>query len=172
MDPHLDVRPLENECPHSGSPFRQILESKELRGKNFVEFGTRACRNARSHYEYCLKKGVRILTLETLRVKAKSMEKLFAEESRKLAKASMLLGATFDMDSCQETEGVSAAPVLGFTAWELCRMASIAGAEKKVHYFEIAEVAPSLDTTERSSRIAAEMIHSFLCARALSRKRR
>jgi arginase family enzyme len=36
----------------------------------------------------------------------------------------------------------------------MCEMAEFAGLEKKVRYFEIAEVAPSLDFAERSSRIA------------------
>jgi arginase family enzyme len=65
------------------------------------------------------------------------------------------------MDACNELEGVSAAPVLGFTAWELCQFAFLAGSNPKIGYLELAEVAPSLDPTGRGARIAAEVIYYF-----------
>jgi len=73
---------------------------------------------------------------------------------------------TMDIDSCESAEGSSAAPVLGFTGTELYFIAKVAGLNKKVQYFEICEVAPDLDPTERSSRIAAEILFAFLEARA------
>jgi formiminoglutamase len=159
VDPHLDVRPLENNKPHSGSPFRQILDSNVLKGKNFVEFGTHPGRNAREHFQYCKKKGVRIFPFQ-----GSSMIQSYKTRLQELARTSTVIGATFDMDACCDAEGTSAAPVIGFTAWDLCLAARAAGSQKKVKLFEIAEVAPSLDPTERSSRIAAEMIFSFITA--------
>jgi arginase family enzyme len=40
-------------------------------------------------------------------------------------------------------------------------MAYLAGKNKKVHIFEIAELAPGLDPSSRSARIAAEIIFHF-----------
>jgi formimidoylglutamase len=172
VDPHLDVRPLENDLPHSGTPFRQILESDRLSGKRFVEFGARANRNSREAYAYAKGKGTRILTLEALRGSAGSCDKRYRAELTRVATGATIVGATFDMDACESAEGVSAAPVIGFSALEMCQMASAAGRAPKVRYFEFAEVAPPLDPTERSSRIGAEMVFAFLRARAESARTR
>jgi len=168
IDPHLDVRELENGKPHSGTPFRQILTSGRIKGQNFIEFGIKNNRNARKHFAYCLENKVRIHTFEKLRHSTKPVPELFSQALGPLSKTCSIIGATFDMDSCFEAEGTSAAPVLGFSAWELCLMAEKAGEQKKVKLLEIAEVAPPLDDSQRSSRIAAEMIFFFLRARALS----
>lgn len=166
VDPHLDVRELEENLPHSGTPFRQILESKKLSPKNFVEFGARSNRNAKSHFQWCTKQKVRIKTLDEIRNHSLSAQKQFSQNLLSLSKSADLLGVTIDMDSCENAEGMSAAPVIGFTAIELYTFAKISGTQKKVQYFEICEVAPALDPTERSSRIAAELVFAFLEARA------
>jgi len=169
VDPHLDVRNLENDRPHSGTPFRQLLESKVVAGKNFVEFGARANRNAREYYDYCRERGVKIRTFEAIREKDGPAHREYRRRVRELSQRLDYVGATFDIDSCPDAEGMSAAPVVGFSAWEMCQMARAAGENRKVQYFEIAEVAPPLDPTERSSRIAAEMIYYFLRGRSESR---
>ncbi len=166
VDPHLDVRELEGGLPHSGSPFREILESGKLPGQQFVEFGARLNRNARHHFDYCKEKKVTILDWESLISDRRSLPDRFQVELKKLAAKCTTLAVTFDMDACADAEGTSAAPVLGFSARELVAMAALAGREKKVRYFELAEVAPSLDSQERSSRIAAEVLYSFLRSRA------
>lgn len=169
VDPHLDVRPLENGQAHSGTPFRIILESGKIEGKQFLQFGTKANRNAREHFAYCQKQGVKIHSFESLQTtEGKGLshfKKAFTAYSLKAQKTAL----TIDMDCCEEAEGTSAAPAVGFRASELCAMAAFAGAQKKVTLLEIAEIAPPLDPTERSSRIAAEILFSFIDARARSR---
>lgn len=165
VDPHLDVRPLEKQGPHSGTPFRQILEDDAIDPKLFLEFGIRPNRNARDHYEYCKKKKVNLRTLEQIRGGATAVDKQYERFLTTFKKRATHIGVTFDMDSCSDAEGTSAAPVLGFSAWELYRMACLAGKESKVNYFEIAEVAPPLETHDRAARIAAEMIFGFLSNR-------
>lgn len=169
IDPHLDVRPLENGKPHSGTPFRQLLDAGELKGKHFTAFGARAARNSRDHYAYARHHAATVLTLEALREKRTPVERQFASQLARLSRQVTSLGVTFDMDACADAEGTSAAPVVGFSAWELVRMAAQAGATKRARYLEIAEVAPELEPSERSARIAAEMIFAFLRARAEAR---
>lgn len=165
IDPHLDVRPWENKLPHSGTPFRTILESGKLAGENFVEFGARTSRNSSAHWKYCQEKQVQIDTWETIRVNEKRPAELFGHRLWQLATKTQRIGVTFDMDACFETEGVSAPAVVGFSAWEMIEMAGVAGRCAEVRYIEVAEVAPALEGAERSSRIAAEIIHAFLSAR-------
>lgn len=164
IDPHLDVRELEENEPHSGTPFRQILESKILHGKNFIEFGARDGRNARSHFAFCKKHQVKVRLFEDLCLKP-SMVQAFAKDLAALEKISSDVGVTIDMDSCRELEGVSAAPVIGFSALELCQMAWHAGRSKKVGFLELAEIAPALDPTGRAARIGAEVLFWFLRGR-------
>lgn len=166
IDPHLDVRELEEGLPHSGTPFREILESGDIDGKSFVQFGTRANRNSRAHFKYCIDKGVKVHPLEELRSLKQTVTKSFREVLHELGSKRSHLAVTFDMDVCSDAEGTSAAPVIGFSAQELCRMAELCGRHLKVSFLEIAEVAPPLDPHERSSRIAAEVLYSFLRARS------
>lgn len=166
IDPHLDVRELEDGLAHSGTPFRQLLESGVLHGRDLVAFGTKTNRNSRAHFKYCQSKAVTVHTIDHLRAKKQTIAKLFRETLHNLGTQKTHLGVTFDMDACSDAEGTSAAPVLGFSTFEMCRMAELAGRHLKVRYFEIAEVAPPLDPFERSSRIAAEMIAYFLRGRA------
>jgi formiminoglutamase len=166
IDPHLDTRELEGDDAHSGNPFRVLLDGKHLAGADFVEFGARANRNTRAAWEYCLEKGVTIHSYEALRAKSAPIALLFKQALTKLTQKCRQVGVTLDIDCCPEAEGMSAAPVLGFSAEELCRFAAAAGANPKVAYLEIAEVAPALDSNERSSRIAAEVFFAFLDARS------
>ncbi len=164
IDPHLDVREFENGLPHSGTPFRQILESSMLLGKNFIEFGARDGRNARAHFDFCAQQKVKVRMFEDLRSKPNLLS-AFSANLIALEKTTTNIAATIDMDCCSELEGVSAAPVLGFTAWELCQMAYQAGKSKKVGMLELAEVAPALDPTGRAARISAEILFWFLKGR-------
>jgi formiminoglutamase len=168
IDPHLDVREMEDGLPHSGTAFRQILESGAISEGGFVEFGARSNRNSRQHFEYVTKRNVLVMTWESLRMSPEPISGAFKHQLERLARCHHSLGVTLDLDSCSEAEGMSAAPVIGFSAAELYTLASLAGSQPKVRFFELAEVAPPLDSTERSSRIAAELIYSFLRSRALA----
>jgi len=166
LDPHLDMRPREGNLPHSGTPFRDLLESNTLSGADLVAWGARACRNSRASYQFATKNGVRVVQFEKIRRGRPAAAQAFASELARLARGRSWLGVTVDIDCCADAEGASAAPVMGFTAWELAEAGRHAGAEARVVYFEIAEVAPSLEPSERSARIAAEILMGFLRARA------
>lgn len=161
VDPHLDVRPLENNLPHSGTPFRQILESGVLPGRNLIEFGARSGRNSREHFRYCESKKVQVVGFEQIRRSTNASLK-FKSCLNGLGRTSDYIGVTIDLDSCCDLEGASAAAVVGFNAWELCQFAYLAGRHKKVHILELAELAPTLDPSGRSARIAAEVAFHFL----------
>lgn len=168
IDPHLDVRPLEEGLPHSGTPYRQLIENGSVYGRDVVEFGARANRNSRAAWEFCRMHRIKVMPFEKLRE-----GNLVVAFRRALALRCRSLAVSFDIDVCCDGEGSSAAPVLGFSAWEMVQLAAEAGKNPKVRYFEIVEVAPSLDSTERTSRIAAEMVYAFLRTRsALSTKKK
>lgn len=165
VDPHLDVRPLENNLPNSGTAFRTLLESGRLSADALYQFGARPNRNSRSNWSYCTDRQVAIDTWESIQVHEKRPSELFGHRLWQLQSRTKRIGVTFDMDACSEAEGTSAAPVLGFSAWQMVDMAGVAGRCLEVGYLEIAEVNPLIETADRASRIAAEMIYAFVSAR-------
>jgi formimidoylglutamase len=165
VDPHLDARELTDGLPHSGTPYRELIENGIVSGKDVVEFGCRRNRNSQAHWRYCEGEGMRLVPFEALR-EAKSPIEPFLRELKQLERRCPHLGVSIDIDSCPDGEGSSAAPVLGLSAWELTRIAAAAGSSLQVGFFEIAEVAPGLDPAERTARIAAEIVYAFLEARA------
>jgi len=172
IDPHLDVRPSEDGLPHSGTPFRQILESHP--DTHLLQFGCREGRNSKEAWDFCLKNRVQMVPWEEICEETKSPAKVFESLLKKISSAKKAVVVNFDIDACSELEGCSAPTVLGFSAKELCQMAYAAGQCKNVKIILIAEVAPSLDPTKRSSRIAAEIMYAFMggraCALALSER--
>lgn len=170
IDPHLDVREFESGNPHSGSPFRQLLESNALLGKNLIQFGCRENRNAVSHFDFCKKHQVNLHSFREIRKNKESASALFQSYLWELANRVSHLGLTIDMDSCSEVSGASAAPAIGFSIEELCEMAEIAGNHPSVRYFEIAEVSPPLDPTGKTPNAAAEILMSFFMGKFKSEK--
>jgi formiminoglutamase len=161
VDPHLDVRELENFKPHSGTPFRQILESGTIKGDDLVQFGARNGRNAPAHFDFCRQHGVSIHEFSVIRKRSDAVGQ-FKQVLAKLSRKCQDIAVTIDMDSCAGIEGVSAAPVIGFSAWELCQFAYLSGKNANVCMMELAEIAPNLDPTGRAPRIAAEVLFHFL----------
>ncbi len=94
IDAHLDVRPLKEGKAHSGSPFRQLIESGEInlffsffnsfswtlikraitsdlflqKNGRFVEFAAQGNQCSAVHADYVLQKGHQIVWLSQLRV--------------------------------------------------------------------------------------------------------
>lgn len=164
VDPHLDLRPDDQSEPNSGTAFRRCIESGLLAANHLVEFGVRRNRNSEAHWTFAEESRVRLVPWEGMR-STEAAVAAFKRTLDGLDHSCDQIGLSLDMDSCFEAEGTSAAPVLGFSADALAQFGEIAGRNLKVRYLEIAEVAPDLDPTERSSRIAAEIIHAFIDAR-------
>jgi formimidoylglutamase len=164
VDPHLDVRELENGLPHSGTPFRQIIESGVVKGSNLIQFGARDGRNARAHFEFCKKHKVKVLEFSSI-YSSSGVASEFKTQLKALSRKVDSMAVTIDMDSCADIEGVSAAPVIGFSPWDLCQFAFAAGKNPGVKILEIAEIAPDLDPSGRAPRIAAEVIFHFIMGR-------
>lgn len=165
IDPHLDVRELENGVPNSGTAFRQLLESGHLKGSNFIQFGCRENRNAPDHWSYCETQGASLIPLEKITSQIASPSQQFGLQVNRLAKKVDALAVTLDLDCCHELSGTSAAPAIGFSIRELCQMAHAAGCHSQVSYFELAEVSPSWDPTGKTVNAAAEILYAFLAGK-------
>jgi arginase family enzyme len=134
-----------------------------LTGQDLVQFGCRENRNSVSHYQYCKENKVSLAPFEQLRCRKESLATSFGKYLNTLGKRVDSLGVTLDIDSCAEVIGSSAANTIGFSARELFDFARLAGVHPKTRYFEIAEVAPPLDISGKTSQVAAEILYAFLC---------
>lgn len=169
IDAHFDVRePVAGEMT-SGTPFRLILEEldKQVRAENFVEIGANGCVNARVHFEYLLKKGVRVFFLH--RVQEEGIESVVSGSLDRAGHGAEAIFFSIDMDAAAQAyaPGVSAPSPEGFTPDELCTAAFLAGQDPQVHYFDIMEINPRYDQDNRTARLGAALIIHFLCGFAM-----
>ena len=162
IDAHYDVRPVVNGKITSGTPFWRLLESKLLLGSNFVEMGVHSPRCLPEHYKYLTKKKATVIKLDYI-------NKIGIDKS--LAKAFLLTdkktNATvfdIDIDGVQKrfAPGCSAPGIEGFTKKQIIRAAYLAGKNKNVKLFNIMEVSPVYDVKNKTVRLAAELILSFI----------
>jgi formimidoylglutamase len=174
IDPHLDVRERENSLPHSGTPYRDLIEGGTIDPRNLVQFGTRRNRNAANHYLYCRERSVVVREFSELRRQentrhpdrpAVRLIDAFAQDLERLVSRCDAVMVSIDLDACRGLPGVSAPGAIGFSAEELCEIASTAGRHKKVRLFELVECAPELDPSGMTPRVAAEIAHAFMVSR-------
>ena len=168
VDPHLDVRERESNLPHSGTPYRDLIDGATIDPRNLVEFGARKNRNAAAHFAWCRERGVVIRDFSELRRAERIGVRIpdaFAQDLERLVARSDDVMVSIDLDACTGLTGVSAPAALGFSPSDLCEMAAIAGRHKKVRLFEIVECAPDLDPSGMTVKVAAELVYAFMESR-------
>ena len=166
VDAHLDLREVVDGRITSGTPYRRILEELDLPGKNLVEFGLHSAVNSRAHLDYAAEKGVQCLTLEQAR--KGGMAGALAWRLGALAAAAEVLFVSIDLDvfAAPFAPGVSSPGTEGLTPEEGRELAFAAGRAPKVTLFELMELNPEFDLDERTSRLAALLLASFLAGLA------
>lgn len=157
IDTHLDVR--DSRFRNSGTPFRQILES-EYKPDQLIEVGIQNYANSIYHFEYALKKGVEIFTLDD--VKEKGIDFILNTVKDRLK--GHFVHLSFDMDSVRNADapGVSATYPDGLKAEDVLKIALFCGLNLNVKIFDVAEVNPEYDVDGKTSRLAAFFILNFL----------
>ena len=157
IDTHLDVR--ESAESNSGTPFREILESK-LKPEKFFEVGIQNYANSAEHLSYAQKKNAKIIYLEE--VKRDGVEKIFKNIKGEINETPVFV--SFDMDSVRSSDapGVSASYPDGITASEILEIAFFSGKNFNVKIIDIAEVNPNFDVDGKTSKLASLVILNFL----------
>lgn len=164
IDPHTDVRPLlADGKAHSGSPFRQMIESDAVhvpRGA-FVEFGIQRFAVAQAHAQYVAEQGMEIRWYHDIR--QQGFLPAFQAACQQATGGVRPLFVSFDMDSVRAAEapGVSATAAIGFSGEEVCAAAEYAGMLPLTGMIDIAEVNPTYDDG-RTAKLAALVVLHFL----------
>lgn len=163
LDAHYDLRPHEGE-PTSGTPYRRILEEipgDPVAGENLVEVGIRPYANAPSLAEYARQHGVTIIPVAEVRSKG-----IGAAARKALATAGAGVDHLFlsvDIDGLDQSiaPGCSAPGAGGLTFDEAVHLVEAVAADDRCRGMDLVEVAPNLDPTGNTARVAAQLVVHF-----------
>lgn len=166
FDAHHDVR-LPTAGPTSGTPYYQILEElpAKVEPRNVAQVGLRRFANSKSYREWATKKGVRIFSMKEIRRNGFSAALESALEAA--ADGVEALYVSLDMDVVDQAwaPGVSSPSPDGLTPREVFDGVLAAANRPQAKGFEVVEVAPRLDPTGNTARVAAQALLHYLVGR-------
>jgi formiminoglutamase len=163
IDAHLDVR--ESEIRHSGTPYRMLLEGGFVTPQHFYEMGYQPYAVAESHLLYLRHKGVPTpRPMSSLR--GENLREMTGQLLRKLKNSAIFWGIDMDVVHVSEAPGVSAPNSLGMSGEQLCQLVTLAAQDQRALVLEFTEVNPAYDIDNRTARLAAVAIWTFLSASA------
>jgi len=164
IDAHLDVRPLKNNKAHSGSPFRQLLETDGFslpeNNNKFVEFAAQGSQCSAIHAQYVHDQEGEIIWLSHIRNKNLSAGQYFKQV---LDQVGQHIFVSFDIDSISSADcpGVSAPAANGLSAQEALDICFAAGQHSNVKLFDLSEFNPLIEEY-RTGRLVAFMFYYFV----------
>lgn len=163
VDAHLDVRAFP---PHSsGNSFRRLIEGGTVPGGNLVNIGPRPFLNSEPHVAWAEDAGVSIVPPSAIR--QRGIDAVLEEAIATATDGVDGLYLSLDLDGVDQSHapGVSAPSPGGLKPrelFEIARRVARAGAAA----VDLCEVAPPLDPTGNTSRVAATALLAFLAGRA------
>lgn len=170
FDAHLDLRPLiDNRLGSSGTPFTQIAQHHQSSQRKFNYFcvGLQELSNPKHLRQIANDLGTHQVFASDLRKKGgiKSCKQQLEEEISKVDY--VYLSICLDVINQNEAPGVSSPQALGISFQELNELLSEILSSKKLLTTDIVELAPKLDESEKTSRIAATLLYNIVSARGL-----
>jgi formiminoglutamase len=161
VDAHFDVRA--DALPNSGTPYRQLLEDGAVFPECLYEMCSHPFANSPIYEAYLREKGAHIIPLAAVR--ADGIDMSFTRILRQHPDAHFFWGLDMDVVRASDAPGVSAPNPIGLAGDELCAIAALAGGHAGSRVLEITEVNPVYDIDQRTCRLAAVVLYSFLSAR-------
>ncbi len=162
FDAHHDLRNLEDGGPTNGTPFRSLLETKTIVGKNLIQIGIRDFSNSKAYQLYAEENGVTFYTMKDVRQTA--IKALIDKAMKKLQAQVDVIYVSLDMDVVDQAEapGCPAIGPGGMAGITLLEAISYLGEQPLVRGLEIVEIDPTVDFRDMTSRLAAHVILHFL----------
>jgi formiminoglutamase len=161
IDAHFDVREIVDNRITSGTPFRKLLDMELLKGENFVEMGAHDNLNSRTYYDYIMLKKVSVFTLSEVIAGIPTIMKKALKIAGSNTKSTFV---SIDIDSVAQcfAPGSSAPDAWGFNPEQIRELAFLAGASEAIGLLDIVEINPKFDVDNRTARLGASIIISFL----------
>lgn len=155
FDAHLDVRPTQNGC-HSGTPFRRLIEEFKNHFE-FWEIGLQTQCNSKYHLDWAQKNGAQVLFLDDLKNTSADLIWTQPEPLRPC-----WISLDLDVFSSKEAPGCSASYGQGLNIESFLPWLQFLTQNFAVKGIGFYEVSPSLDTDDRTSKLAALILHHAL----------
>ncbi len=167
FDAHHDVRNLEDAGRSNGTPFRTILSSQAVSGENIVQIGLRDFVNAKAYHEYVLEQGVTVFTAR--QVFKEGMSSILQQAMAIAGKGTDAVYVSFDMDVLDQSfvPGVPAPSPGGLAVWDAIEALEWLGMQDNVVMLDIVCADPTKDVRDLTSRVAANLLLSFVTGIAL-----
>jgi formiminoglutamase len=170
IDSHLDLRGEIGGRPTSGSSYGLALETIDgLDPQRVVELGAHGFLNSKKYFDKAERLGIRLMTAQEVR--EMGPEAAAREACRVASRGADAVYLSVDVDAIDlsEVSGVSAPSSGGLNAADVCKIVYEVVKGGKVACADIVELAPSLDQSGRSERVAATVL-TYAVAGFLSRK--
>lgn len=155
VDSHLDLRGEIGGKPTSGSSYGLAIQDRLVNPRSMVEIGAHGFLNSKVYVDEAKKLGITLVTAEEV---SRRGPRAVARESYALAsKEADAVYVSFDLDAVDlaQVSGVSAPSAGGMWARNAFTMMYEFAKMGRVRCADIVELAPSLDPTGSSQRVAA-----------------
>ncbi|WP_102346310.1 agmatinase family protein [Bacillus sp. Marseille-P3661] len=162
FDTHFDLRDLRSDGPSNGTPIRNLIESKVIKGENVYNIGLHGFFNAKSLKSYATEVGVNYVTLKQAR--AYGIEQTVQRALDELNKKVDTIYVTVDMDVLDMgiAPGAPASSPGGMRTDELFEAVCRAGKAKKVKAMDIVCLDPTKDFADATVKAGVHVMLSFL----------
>lgn len=170
LDSHFDLRGKIRGRPTSGSSYGLAIENLGgIDPRRVVEIGIHGFLNSRNYYERAKKLGIKIFTAkEVVELGTAAVAKEAYQIASNEAQA-VYLSVDLDAVDISYVSGVSAPSAGGMTSQQLFEIVYSITKQPKVKCADLLELAPSLDPSEKSQRVAAATL-VYMIAGFASRK--
>jgi formiminoglutamase len=170
VDSHFDLRGKIRGKPTSGSSYGLAVETvRALDSSRVVEIGVHGFLNSKRYAERA-KKLARVYTAREVRDMGAPAVAREAYGTAGAGVDAVYLSIDLDAVDLSQVSGVSAPSVGGIDADELASFAFEMAKNKKVKVADLVELAPSLDPTGRSERVAATILVNLIAGFAARSK--
>lgn len=162
FDAHLDVR-SDSQGLSSGTPFYRLLEDKTLPEFDFIEVGIQSACNSKAHYEWLLQKpNAHVVDLDEILVLG--LRESLVDRFGDLLVRPRPTYISIDIDGFASAyaPGCSQSWATGLTPNEFFPVLDMLKKQLEVRLLGVYEVSPPLDTDDRTSKLAAQILHRFI----------
>ncbi|HEX4923162.1 MAG TPA: formimidoylglutamase [Bdellovibrionales bacterium] len=161
FDAHLDVRPVRGAIS-SGTPFNRLFAAHK--SFDFAEIGIQSQCNSRKHLEWVEQKGARVVAYDRWLASGRSLTEdvLATLDDWLLRPRPAYLSVDIDGFSSAHAPGCSQSFATGFDPNGFFELFDFLCARLDVRILGLYEVSPPLDQDDRTSKLAALILHRFL----------
>ena len=172
LDSHFDLRGKIGGRPTSGSSYGLAVESLGgLDPKRVVEIGIHGFLNSRKYYHKTEKLGIKVYTARDVWELGAATVAREAYQVASNGAQAVYLSVDLDAVDISHVSGVSAPSAGGMSSSQLFELVYEVARQPKVKCADLVELAPSLDQSEKSQRVAAATL-VYLIAGFASRKQK